>query len=111
MRQLFLDDERIPGNVTWISLYAGHYDVARDMKDFKNYVKHYGIPDVISFDNDLGKDEPQGYECAKWMCEEVMDGNLTWNPNFKFTVHSKNNIAADLIQSYLTSFIQHMNTN
>lgn len=105
---LFLDDERVPGDVTWITLHRGSYQIARNYRDFTNYVKHYGIPDVISFDNDLGDGEKEGIECAHWLVDQVLDGHLNWNPNFQFTVHSKNGVAAKRIEGLLTPFIAHM---
>lgn len=105
---LFLDDERVPADVTWIALHQGSYQIARDYRDFTNYIKHYGIPDVISFDNDLGEGEREGIECAHWLVNEVLDGNLAWNPKFQFTVHSKNPVAAERISGLLEPFIAHM---
>lgn len=105
MKLLFLDDERIPDDVTWITLHAGCYDIVRSQKEFEKYLIEHDIPNVISFDNDLGIGMGEGYECAKWMCERVMDGVLTFPDDFKYTVHSKNNIAAKSITLYLDQFL------
>ena len=88
MRKLFLDDTRNPPDFTW--------DVVRSFPQFVAYINLHGVPDVISFDHDLGdehynvwEDTPQviihsdkeieyhygkfaektGYDCAKWLIE------------------------------------------
>jgi hypothetical protein len=71
MRKLFLDDERMPGDVTWIELHNGPYDVVRTQAEFEAYVTEYGIPDIISFDNDLGIGCGEGRHCAKWLVEQT----------------------------------------
>lgn len=151
MRKLFLDDIRMPGDVTWIALHDGPYDVVRNFDQFTAYVTKHGIPDVISFDNDLGidrraldsiahfsallaeealADDPnfavmddlltdlrkardrallrEGKDCAKWLVEQVLDGELEWNPQFQFTVHSKNIEAAKDIRVLLSNFSKAM---
>ena len=102
--RLFLDDERNPEDVTWITLYEGPYEIVRTQDEFIAWVSQHGIPDVISFDNDLGTGFGEGRDCAKWMCEAVMDGDIAFNPRMRFTVHSKNVVAAEWITQYLTAF-------
>jgi hypothetical protein len=51
------------------------FDVVRTFEDFIFYVKSNGLPDFISFDNDLGLDANEevaadGYACAKWLVYE-----------------------------------------
>lgn len=105
MRKLFLDDLRMPEEVTWIRLHDGPYDIVRTFDEFTAYIEEHGVPSVISFDNDLGEDEPEGRDCAKWLVEQVLDGKIEMNENLQFTVHSKNIVAGPWIQQYLDQFI------
>jgi len=118
MNYLFLDDERNPGDVTWILIGGvGHSNV--DWKIVRSYdeaiawVTEHGFPDVISFDHDLGlmhyandySDEKTGYHFAKWLVEYDMDTNSIPN-NFAFTVHSKNPTGAENISKLLNNYIR-----
>ena len=110
---LFLDDERVPHNVTWNSnhrLYQYDYlwDIVRTQPEFEAYISENGIPDVVSFDNDLGTGMGEGIYCAQWLVDQVLDGNVKWNPSVTFLIHSKNPIAAARITGLLDPFISHM---
>lgn len=105
---LFLDDERDPSDVTWIDLPGYDWDIVRNQAQFEHHLSAFGIPDHISFDNDLGTGMGEGIFCAQWMVDQVLDGFLKWNPDFVYTVHSKNNIAASRISGLLNPFIQFM---
>jgi hypothetical protein len=105
LTKLFLDDERNPEDVFWISLPEGPYVIVRSFEEFSKYIMEQGIPSFITFDNDLG--EPQeGIHCVQWMVEMALDGAIGFPEDFSFTVHSKNNIAADRIQNYLNNYLQ-----
>lgn len=112
---LFLDDEREPEDVTWINLPVYDWDIVRTQAQFEHHLTVFGIPDHISFDNDLGEDAEtkvgmgEGILCAHWLVEKVLDDELKWNPNFTYTVHSKNPIAAERIIGLLDPFISYMN--
>ena len=74
MRKLFLDDVR---EVEWIyeGPMAEGFEVVRSYSEFIDYIKAKGLPDFISFDNDLGLDESgevasEGYAAAKWLVYE-----------------------------------------
>lgn len=108
---IFLDDERFPRDVTWIKLPECDWSIVRTQAEFEELVLADGIPDHISFDNDLGIGCGEGIFCAQWLVDQVLDGNVKWNPNFKFTVHSKNNVAAERIICLLTNFISFMETS
>lgn len=98
--KIFLDDERFPagqGDNTWM--------IIRDYEDFVRVVTEYGIPDEISFDHDLG-DGPTGYDCAKWICDHMLDNNLF--RKFDYYVHSQNPVGAKNIDMYLKNFFEHM---
>jgi hypothetical protein len=101
MRMLFLDDMRVPSDVKWVRLYEGEYDIVRSYAEFCDYIERFGIPDVISFDNDLGPGVLEGYHCAQWLVERFIYLDYTLPEDFRFTVHSMNPIAADRIKSLL----------
>lgn len=105
---LFLDDERNPQDVTWITLRDGEWDIVRNQDEFQEYILKNGLPSMISFDNDLGEGMGEGIFCAKWLVDSILDGEVKWNPRFQFTVHSKNNVAAERINGLLSSFIEFM---
>ena len=82
--KIFLDDIRQPTD--WLG-YDDSWCVVRTFVDFVTLVtdchyKHTRI-EIISFDNDLGVDQPEGYECAKWLTEQQVVPAEVW-------VHSSN---------------------
>lgn len=86
MRKLFLDDCRKAPDYTW--------DVVRNYDQFVAYIQLHGVPDIISFDHDLGQEESvekTGYDCAKWLVER---GLL---PSKGYYVHSMNPVGKDNI--------------
>ena len=80
MKKLWLDDLRPVPDKTW--------DKVKSYKEFTSYILKHGIPDIISFDHDLGRehyisyitnkkkhiledfDTPNGYDCAKWLVDQ-----------------------------------------
>lgn len=106
MRKLFLDDERMPGDVTWVALHNGPYDIVRTQDEFEAYVLEHGIPNIISFDNDLGDGCGEGRHCVKWMVKQVENGTLAFPDDFQFTVHSRNTVAGPWIEQYLNQAIE-----
>ncbi len=86
------------------------FDIVRTYEDFVTYIKRNGIPELISFDNDLGLDKdgevaPDGYAAAKWL---VYESGLDLK-NLKFNVHSANPVASKQIEGLLTNYIKHIN--
>jgi len=74
MKKLFLDDLRTVDMVYDKSMES-KFDVVRTYHEFVNYITNNGLPDFISFDNDLGLDKngevaPDGYAAAKWLVYE-----------------------------------------
>ena len=53
-----------------------------------NYFLFNGIPEFITFDNDLGEPK-EGIDIVNWLIEKDLDFNFL-NNNFKFNIHSKN---------------------
>lgn len=109
---LFIDDERVPMDVTWGSWQdqASYRDdewiVARNWNEVLEIVVSLGFPVMISFDHDLGKDEKTGYEIARKLCDMVMDGVIL-PENFTYRVHSKNPVGAENIRQYMNNFLKH----
>nr|WP_321411250.1 cyclic-phosphate processing receiver domain-containing protein [uncultured Carboxylicivirga sp.] len=108
MKKLFLDDIRTIDMVYDKSMES-EYDIVRTYEDFVDYILKNGLPDFISFDNDLGLGEdgevaPDGYAAAKWL---VYESGLDLI-NLKFNVHSANPVAAKQIEGLLTNYIRHL---
>jgi len=105
---LFLDDVRDVGMV-YKDLTNDDFIIVRNYECFVNHIKNNGLPDFISFDNDLGEDEngnllKDGYDCVKWL---VYDSDMDLK-YLKFNVHSANPVATDQIRSLLSNYIKHL---
>ncbi|MBT1699639.1 hypothetical protein KK083_22260 [Fulvivirgaceae bacterium PWU4] len=108
MRKLFLDDLRAV-DMIYSGSEADGFDVVRSYEDFVQYINSNGLPDFISFDNDLGLDANDevaldGYACAKWL---VYESGLDLS-NLEFKVHSANPVASEQIRGLLTNYIKHL---
>ena len=106
--KLFLDDIR-DVNMVYKKLTNDDFIVVRNFHDFKKTIIENGLPELISFDNDLGLDEndiiaEDGYAAAKWL---VYESGIDLQ-NLKFNVHSANPVAAQQIQSLLDNYIKHL---
>lgn len=98
---MFIDDERYPPNDDtrmWV--------ICRNLYDVEWYVMTYGMPSFISFDHDLGEDQPTGYDIAKMLVEYDSVGNTKFVSGFNFYVHSQNPIGAKNIKSYLDNYFE-----
>ena len=73
----------------------------KTQSEFENYIEKNGLPDLISFDNDLGIGNGEGYDCAKWLVEYCMDNNVQCP---KWYVHSSNPVAKENIEKLLNNF-------
>jgi hypothetical protein len=90
---LFLDDFRFPYDAykyTHQSIYKEkEWVIVRNYDEFVNYIIKHSIPDIISFDHDLGYEhynnyshgdvidydmfnEKTGYDCAKWLIDQYI---------------------------------------
>jgi hypothetical protein len=127
-RFVFLDDDRVPQHAyIWeedktLSQVSGiahfKWDVVRSYDEFVTYVETYGIPQVVSFDNDLWIPEcdnvPEedvrkmfqmidwenssiktGAHCAAWLCERCKEFQ---HPLPTYYVHSANALARPIIK-------------
>jgi len=108
MKKLFLDDIRTIEMVYDKSMKS-EFDIVRTYEEFVNYIETKGLPEFISFDNDLGlgddgKVAPDGLAAAKWLVYEskldLMD--------LEFKVHSANPVASEQIRGLLTNYINHL---
>lgn len=127
MKYLFLDDERVPSDVTWIKIDRGvPWNIVRSYTEAVAWVRWHGFPDIISFDHDLGyekwetdgttgivvvtsaKEEKTGLDFAKWLIEYDLDTN-TMPSDFSFTVHSMNPIGKIAIEKLITNYLMFKN--
>lgn len=112
---LFLDDERQPWDVTWVSIPSESYHVVRNYMDFVATVRLRGIPQFVSFDHDLADShyghglngdripyeeyqEWTGYHAAKWLVDHCHDTKQKF-PDF--VVHSMNPVGKENIETYI----------
>ncbi len=103
---LFLDDERIPEQVTWCKLPNIMWAIARNDREFKQYIENHGVPKYLSFDHDLGLDSETGYESLKWLVNYMLDQpDIRIIPSITF--HSQNQIGVDAMRQYWKSFLDH----
>jgi hypothetical protein len=110
---LFLDDLRNPADcVNYMhkkgvdtSIYLKSWVVVRSFEEFTNYITLNGLPDLISFDHDLGdiesENEKTGYDCAKWLVNYCLENNNAF-PNY--LIHSANPIGEQNINGLIDSF-------
>ncbi len=100
---LFLDDIRDP------SFLDEHtYVVARSVAEAIDLVIKNGMPKHIAFDHDLGllgsQLAPTGYDFAKWLVNEDLDGYLSLE-HLTWSIHSSNHCGADNINKLLSAFV------
>lgn len=108
MKKLFLDDVRTIEMVYDKSMES-EFDIVRTYSAFVDYIKINGLPNYISFDNDLGLGEdgkvaPDGLAAAKWL---VYESGIDLR-NLEFKVHSANPVAAEQIRGLLNNYINHL---
>ena len=135
MKRLFLDDLRIPTDCPTaqymsyrkidLRTYHEEWDIVRSHGQFVNWIEQNGLPDLISFDHDLGDDtnlkgvlpieewfdidnnrEYNGMDSAKWLVDYCIDNDLKL-PDF--AVHSANPSGYENIKGLLDSFKKHGN--
>lgn len=109
---IFLDDVRMPGDVSWIKLPTpqdGKWIIVRNYDEFVALLEHSKKqPTFISFDHDLefnhykgdfsSKDEKTGLHCARALIEICLDRGWRFP---KYTCHSMNPIGKKNIEETL----------
>ena len=108
MKKLFLDDIRTI-EMVYDKSEESKFDIVRTYDEFVQYIISNGLPNFISFDNDLGLDKhgnvaPDGYAAAKWL---VYESELDLI-NLEFKVHSANPVAAEQIKGLLNNYKKHL---
>ena len=104
-KKLFLDDIRTI-EMVYDKAHESEFDIVRSYDKFVEYIIQHGLPDFISFDNDLGLDKDgniaeDGYAAAKWL---VYESGLDLRA-LEFYVHSANPVAAEQIRGLLNNYI------
>ena len=94
--KMFLDDERYPVDDNWV--------IVRNKCEVLKAISDRGMPSFISFDHDLGENEPTGYDIVKALVELDMDGEHKFPEGFSWYVHSQNPVGALNIDSYLSNY-------
>ncbi|HWZ22587.1 MAG TPA: cyclic-phosphate processing receiver domain-containing protein [Cytophagaceae bacterium] len=108
--KLFLDDLRTV-KMVYPDLEEFDFEIVRTYDAFVKCIKENGLPEFISFDNDLGEDDnnhllPDGYAAAKWL---VYESGLDLK-NLRYKVHSANPVAKVQIESLLNNYIHFLNS-
>jgi hypothetical protein len=127
-KRIYLDDVRTPlsPNGAWVEGIE-EWTVVRSYDEFVKTVTEIGLEniEVISLDHDLGDSamkewhtnvyhnykldynnitEKTGYDCAKWLVEQWMDGK----PVVDVYTHSANAIGSANIMGYINNY-RHIN--
>jgi hypothetical protein len=121
---LFLDDVRVPTNVTWAAIPQDqHYSVVRNYDQFISLILARGVPKYVCYDHDLADAhyesfnsidgqgglnidyskyrEKTGYDCAKWLVDFCQRQNIKHPP---YIVHSLNPVGKKNIESYIENY-------
>jgi hypothetical protein len=117
---IFLDDERNPINVTWVELPLVPWVIVRNYDEFCRTIRFDGLPDLISFDHDLGDEayqeafknnlktfdytkvrEKTGYDCALWLVNYCLDRRVNLP---QYYIHTMNPIGAENITKLFESY-------
>jgi hypothetical protein len=131
MYVLFLDDVRMPDDVTWADFprYDAIFTV-RNYQAFVNQVTQGGMPAFVCFDHDLADEhyeamlkenahdpvkqletivdygnEKTGYDCAKWLVDYCAEKGFKFP---KHVVHSMNPAGKNRINSYIENAKKHL---
>lgn len=101
---MYLDDLRTPIEV---------FDfIVRSYDEAIMCVEKYGVPIYISFDHDLGINKKgellkSGYDFAKWLVENDLDGVIKISEQFTYKVHSQNPVGKQNIIALLDGYLKY----
>ena len=98
MKKLFVDDLRMPVGSDWV--------IVRSSEEAINWLRKNGMPDLISFDHDLGG-EDTAIKIVNWIIERVLDECLFFHDGFEYTVHSANPVGRENIIGKMEAIIKH----
>jgi hypothetical protein len=101
--KLFFDDIRVPTDI-YPETKNEDWVIARTVKEFKSAIENMGLPDFVSFDNDLGSTMEEAKDVVKWM---VNDKKYDLR-KMDFKVHSANS-ADSGPRHFMTSLINNWN--
>lgn len=97
--KLFIDDKRDIPDASWT--------LARDSQEAIDIIKIEGLPDVISFDHDLGGDD-KATIVTKAITDMILDGKIEMPEDFMFFIHSSNPVGAKNIEMDMKSLYKHL---
>lgn len=124
MYNLFLDDIRMPEDVSWVKLPKNvEWVIVRNYKEFRKTILNKGIPEFVAYDHDLsdahydnyhsidangelGIDydkftEKTGYDCCKFLVNHCNKLDVK-HPDY--VVHSMNPVGKKNIINYVESY-------
>lgn len=105
IKLLWVDDVRNPFIKEDLNKNTLDIEWVRSYEEFVTWISMYGLPDIISFDHDLGVtytgQEKTGYDCAKYLVNFCMDNNEKLP---RFVVHSANPVGRDNIMKFLLNY-------
>jgi len=105
--KIFLDDLRVSTDI-YPDAKEGEWTVIRTLGEFKAMIEENGVPDYISFDNDLGESLEEGKDAVKWMVFEK--GLDTSKMGFK--AHSANTAGVrEYIEGLLNNWNKELESN
>lgn len=96
--RLFIDDERFPIAPDWF--------IARNIYQAIKALELYGMPQEIAFDHDLGGQDT-AINFINHLKNKLIDYDLKFPKDFKYTVHSQNPIGAANIISKMDGLIDY----
>ena len=111
---LWLDDQRNPFKDNWVRDYSPigedcEINWIKTYRDFVYRITEHGLPDAICFDHDIENfhinkstfREYTGYDCAKWLIDYCLDGDLDLP---LFSIQSSNPAGKENIKSLLNNY-------
>ena len=109
---IFLDDERNPEDVFWLSYPQGiEWYVVRTYADFYFCICHMGDEEyVVSFDHDIQDynllgNELTGYDCLKSLVDFCLDTGAKLPVSF---FHTQNPVGKQNMQAYYENAKKHL---